>query len=96
MEKENAQWIWLDSSQYPEFQTNQQQILWPKTGKDCVVDFQNKIDFLRIPKKVTLYVSGDAVFRLWANGEFVGQGPASAGGDFLLNVANIYVIMIMS
>lgn len=98
MEKENAQWIWLNSSQYPEFQTNQQCILWPKTGRNCVVDFQNKIDFLRIPKKVTLHVSGDAVFRLWVNGAFVGQGPASAGGDFLLNgpipwyYANEYVL----
>ena len=100
MEKEHAQWIWLDSSQYPEFQTNQQHILWPKTGQDCVVDFQKKIYLSDTPKKVTLQVSGDAVFRLWVNGKFIGQGPASAGGDFLLQgsipwyYANEYVVTL--
>ena len=94
----NAQWIWLDPISYPEFQKNQQCISWPKTGQDCVVDFRKTITFLHSPKRVTLYVSGDALFRLWLNGEFVGQGPASAGGDFLLNgpipwyYANEYIL----
>ncbi len=80
----NAQWIWLNPILYPEFQRNEQCISWPKTCKDCVVDFKKKICFLKFPKQVTVYVSGDALFRLWQNGEFIGQGPASAGGDFLM------------
>ncbi len=96
--KMNAQWIWLNPIQYPEFQTNQQHISFPKTGKDCVVEFKKIISFLQIPKQVTLYVSGDALFRLWLNEQFVGQGPASAGGDFLMNgpipwyYANEYIL----
>ncbi len=95
---ENAKWIWLDSNHYPEFQRNQQQIIWPKTGKDCVVDFFKEMEFAKIPQKITLHVSADAVFRLWMNEAFVGQGPASAGGDFLLTgpipwyYANEYVV----
>ncbi len=80
----NAQWIWLNPIVYPEFQKNEQRIFWPKIYKDCVVDFKKTISFSQIPKQVTLYVSGDALFRLWQNGQFVGQGPASAGGDFLI------------
>ncbi len=82
--RRNAQWIWLDAVQYPELQINQQYTSWPKTGHDCVADFRKEFSFLLVPKQLTLYVSGDAVFRLWMNSDFVGQGPASAGGDFLL------------
>ena len=53
---ENAKWIWLDSNHYPEFQRNQQQIIWPKTGKDCVVDFFKEMEFAKIPQKITLHV----------------------------------------
>lgn len=94
----NAQWIWLDPIQYPEFQTNEQRIFSPLTGQDCVVDFRKKISFLQLPEQVTLYVSGDALFRLWQNEHFVGQGPASAGGDFLMDgplpwyYANEYIL----
>ncbi len=80
----NAQWIWLDPVSYSEFQINEQYISWPKTRKDCVVEFRKQITFFRIPKQIKLYVSGDALFRLWINGDFIGQGPASAGGDFLM------------
>ena len=96
--KEQAQWIWLDSTQYPALQTNIQHIIWPKTGKDCVVEFKKEVAFSQIPQKVILYVSGDAVFRLWEHGTFVGQGPASAGGDFLMKgpiswyYANEYIL----
>ncbi len=96
--RDNVQWIWLDSVQYPEFQKNQQHISWPKTGKDCVAEFKKTLSFLQKPKQITLYVSGDALFRLWINDEFVGQGPASAGGDFLLSgpipwyYANKYIV----
>ena len=94
----NAQWIWLNPIVYPEFQKNEQRIFWPKTCKECVVAFKKTICFSQIPKQVTLYVSGDALFRLWQNRQFVGQGPASAGGDFLIkdflpwHYANEYIL----
>ena len=81
---QSAHWIWLSPEQYPEFQLTEQRIFWPKKYKDCVAEFQKVISFSQVPKKITLYVSGDSVFRLWLNEVFVGQGPASAGGDFLI------------
>ena len=94
----SVQWIWLNPIVYPEFQKNEQYIFLPKTCKDCVVDFKKTICFSKTPKQVTLHVSGDALFRLWQNGQFVGQGPASAGGDFLMkeplpwHYANQYIL----
>lgn len=96
--KNKAQWIWIDPVQYPDVQFSEQYNTWPKTMKDCVADFRKTICFNKPLKQVTLYVSGDAVFRLWVNGAFVGQGPASAGGDFLMGdglpwtYANKYVL----
>ena len=81
-----AQWIWQDAARYPELQYNQQKLLFNQiTGKDGVAEFRKTVSLSGIPEKVTLYVSGDALFRLWINGRFIGQGPASAGGDFLMD-----------
>ena len=79
-----AHWIWLSPEQYPELQLTEQRIFWPKKYKDCVAEFQKIISFSQIPRKIILYMSGDSVFRLWLNEKFIGQGPVSAGVDFLI------------
>ena len=95
-----AQWIWQDANRYPELQHNQQKLLFNgKIGKDGVAEFRKTVKLSAIPEKVTIYVSGDALFRLWVNDRFMGQGPASAGGDFLMDgplpwhYANEYVLL---
>ena len=77
-----AEWIWIDPGLYPEYQKNAQ-FGEACSGADCVVSFRKTLFFERIPEQLILQVSGDAVFRLFINGSFVGQGPAPAGGDFL-------------
>ncbi len=87
----SAKWIWLDGEKYPQFQKCYFSIeATDKTSHDpvhpfnyCVCEFKKNYSFAAVPEKIELRVSGDAIFRLWANGEFVGMGPASAGGDFL-------------
>lgn len=85
-----AAWIWLNANDYPEYQKT-----FLNTGlsggkkedrtafRYAVVDLQRDETFDQVPERVELKVSGDTLFRLWANCEFVGVGPASAGGDFL-------------
>lgn len=79
----DAEWIWIDPAVYPELQKNSQ---YGKdtSGRDCVAVFRKTVHLSGIPESVKLSVSGDAIYRLYVNGSFVGQGPASAGGDFLL------------
>lgn len=89
----SAKWIWLDKKVYPQYQScifNTCQS--DKTPLDpayphnfCVAELKKTVSLPSVPQKVKLRVSGDAVFRLWVNGEFIGLGPASAGGDFLCN-----------
>ncbi|MBE6939100.1 MAG: hypothetical protein E7460_11280, partial [Ruminococcaceae bacterium] len=89
----SAKWIWLDKKVYPQYQSclfhscqSDKTPLDPAYPHNfCVAELKKTVELPSVPQKVKLRVSGDAVFRLWVNGEFIGLGPASAGGDFLCN-----------
>ncbi len=82
----SAEWIWLDPAVFPEYQNNSQ-FVTGVVGADCVAMFRKTVRLSRVPERVVLTVSGDAVYRLIINGNFIVQGPAPAGGDFLLESA---------
>lgn len=81
-------WIWLDSNDYPEYQKNQYNILYDcenKSGefKYSVADILKKYQFEKNIKSIKLRVSADNKYILHLNGNLIGIGPASSGGDFL-------------
>ncbi len=82
-------WIWLDESNYPEFQKNIYNVLYDCENKEsdeynyCVADISKKIECNKSVKSVKFRVSADNTYILHINGKFIGIGPASAGGDFL-------------
>lgn len=80
-------WIWLDENRYPEFQKNYNTIMWPDEMKAdkkyCVADFEREYKFDKKIKSVKFNVSADSAYMLFVNDEFIGIGPAAAGGDFL-------------
>ena len=85
-----AKWIWLDTKTYSEFQESPAVIGLEYDTADfkyCVAEFSAEYQYDKEISKVKLRVSGDAQFRLWMNGEIVGIGPASSGGDFLTEEA---------
>ena len=69
-----SNWIWLDNGIFAEYACDSE--------KFCIAEFFNTIS---VPKaqKITLKVCADARYTLYINGEFIGRGPSSAGGDFL-------------
>ncbi|MBQ7638325.1 MAG: hypothetical protein IJS90_05460 [Clostridia bacterium] len=79
-------WIWLPEDEYPERR---------KTGLSClcagdknytVALFKREYDFKnREIEKISLVVSGDTAFLLFADEKPFLRGPASVGGDFLYN-----------
>ncbi|MBR6764763.1 MAG: hypothetical protein IKM13_13580 [Clostridia bacterium] len=79
-------WIWLPESRYPQYQTT------ALTGFDyveslpyTVAEFQKEYRFDKTITAAKLRVSGDTLFRLYLNGDFVLSGPPAAGGDFIGN-----------
>lgn len=76
--------IWLPAADYPDLQFSNFSTNIPvfqKKGRYAVAEFFKHYDFEA--KKVTIRVTAASQFFLFVNGQFVGLGPASAGGDFL-------------
>ncbi|MBE6624471.1 MAG: hypothetical protein E7622_02380 [Ruminococcaceae bacterium] len=69
-----SSWIWLDKNEFPKFSC--------KKRSFCIAEFTS---IYAIPRgeEYALRVCADARYELFVNGEFVGRGPVSAGGDFL-------------
>ena len=78
----NAEWIWLNASEYPAVQTTKATVFDAVEVPYAMVQFRRKYRFAQKPEVLTLYVSGDCRYRLLANGHFLGMGPAFAGGDW--------------
>lgn len=79
-----AKWIWLNPARYPTLQETIWNIgLAHEESSYAVVEFEKEMTFDKKPAYVELRVSGDTHFRLFADGEWIGMGPAAAGGDFL-------------
>lgn len=68
--KHNKKFIWLDSSLYPEHQRDTY----------CMAEFKKK---LQTKAPIEIEICAHARYLLYVNGEYVGRGPASVGGDFL-------------
>lgn len=100
-------WIWLDKEKYPQYQKNysslneysrEERLAFPY----CVAQFKKEYSFDKVIKTAEITVSADCFFHLFANGNFVGIGPASSGGDFLLKIpapkhySNSYTVEIDS
>lgn len=79
-------WIWLPEKTYPERQNTYYSTLCANgAGNYTVAEFVKAYRFEKKTASVSLCVSGDTAFRLYANGELVCTGPATPGGDFLDN-----------
>ena len=82
-------WIWLDAARYPQYQKNFHNIngtdlqAFPDGLQYAVTEFRKTLGDGRRIEKVQLRVSADCFFHLYANDEWIGLGPAAAGGDFL-------------
>ena len=68
--KKNQRFIWLDKALYPEYES----------GKYCVAEFKKKITSA---KPIEIEICAHSRYLLYVNGEYVGRGPTSVGGDFL-------------
>lgn len=100
-------WIWLNKEKYPQYQKNfsslneynrEERLAFPY----CVAQFRKEYRYDKVIRTAEITVSADCFFHLFANGNFVGIGPASSGGDFLLKVpapkhySNTYTVDIDS
>lgn len=71
-----AEFIWIDEKKYPEYQKS------AENAKYGIVRFTNDFSLPGVDKiKVKIYA--DAKYTLYVNGQFIGVGPASAGGDYV-------------
>ena len=68
--KKNSKFIWLASALYPNHQK----------GAFCVAEFKKEI-FTNAFAEIE--ICAHTRYLLYVNGEYVGRGPASVGGDFL-------------
>lgn len=68
--KKNKKFIWLDKNLYPEYEK----------GKFCMAEFKKEIFSLG---PIEINICAHARYLLFVNGEYVGRGPTSVGGDFL-------------
>jgi len=84
-----SSWIWLNKEAYPQHQKTY--FNYQSTDKASfsygVAEFMHMISFQEIPCRLSFQVSGDTRYRLWINEQFIGTGPASSGGDFLVTTA---------
>lgn len=77
-----GRFIWLDPARYPAFQETA--VRKADDGLYCVAEFQHTLPLAGPVKQIVLDVTGAAQYFLWCGERFVGAGPASAGGDFLV------------
>lgn len=78
-----ADWIWLNSEHYPALQTTRcTTFAAPKDAPYAMAEFRKEIMLRERPVRVTLTVSGDTKYWLWAEERFLGMGPVCAGGDY--------------
>ena len=78
-----ADWIWLNPEQYPAYQTTRcTTFAAPKDAPYAMAEFRKEIMLRERPVRVTLTVSGDTKYWLWAEERFLGMGPVCAGGDY--------------
>ena len=77
-----AKWIWLPEKDYPAFQKTKHTVFDKREVPFLLVRFRKEFCPGAPISKVTLLASGDCRFRLYANGSFLGMGPAFAGGDW--------------
>ena len=80
-----AKWIWLPEKDYPAFQKTKHTVFDKREVPFLLVRFRKEYRPGVLIRKVTLLVSGDCRFRLYATGSFLGMGPAFAGGDVDFN-----------
>lgn len=83
-----SQWIWLDPQYESKYQLCLPCAMERSEDKQdlcryAVAEFRRMYEFDRPIESLSLRVSGDTIYRLYLNDAFVGQGPVSAGGDFL-------------
>lgn len=82
-------WIWLDNNKYHHCQNNLYNVLYDcenKRNEDynyIVADITKCYQFEKSVKLIEFRISADNTYILHINDEFIGIGPASAGGDFL-------------
>ncbi len=76
-----GKFIWLNPVKYP----NVQKTSFTRDNNDvfCVAEFKKSIDLKGKVKRIVFEVTGAAQYFLWCNKQFIGIGPAAAGGDFL-------------
>ena len=78
-------WIWLSEKLYPDNQRTVCTSFADGTSEKrnyCVAEFKKEYEFDEDAESLNVKISADTFFRLYINGEFVGNGPACAGGDF--------------
>lgn len=87
----SAKWIWLNDQDYASCQRTFRHIDDParESFRYCVAEFRKDVAFSDVPTEIRLNVSGDTHFRLYADGTFLGEGPAAPGGDFLRPKGNL-------
>ena len=68
--KQNTKFIWLDKSLYPQYEK----------GEFCMVEFKKEM-YSNAP--IEIEICAHTRYLLYVNGEYVGRGPTSVGGDFL-------------
>lgn len=75
-------WIWLNESQYPDFQETR--TVWINSQQPCLyrAQFRKEFDLREIPAQALLCLTADVSFRAYLNGHFIGQGPANIGSDY--------------
>ena len=66
----DRRFIWLDPSLYPDYQKD----------RFCVAEFKRAI---KVDQPIEIEICALARYMLFVNGNYVGRGPTTVGGDFL-------------
>ncbi len=83
MKMKLRQWIWLNRSSYPEYQSSLISGFCPREPvRPAMAVFRKVVRLGDGGGKLKAYFSGDSKFRLYINGNFVDDGPVEAGGDY--------------
>ncbi len=81
---DKAKWIWMSRETHPDIQLCPVNYLgkWKEGQRFAVCAFSASFKLKERPLRAVFSVSGDNTFRLYCNGDHIGCGPVSAGGDF--------------